>query len=143
MGNDVGDDVGNDEGDEMTANQTGTGITSGNDGRGKSGRHTTRYIVGDVFSALEAMEDNSVDLIITSPPFLALRSYLPDDHPDKEKEIGREATPAAYVDTLMDLTVQWARVLAPHGSIAVELGDSFSGSGGAGGDYAKGGMREG
>jgi DNA methylase len=32
-------------------------------------------------------------------------------------------------------------VLAPHGSIAVELGDTYSGSGGAGGDYGEGGWR--
>jgi hypothetical protein len=84
-----------------------------------------------------------VDLVLTSPPFLALRSYLPADHPDKAKEIGSEPTPAAFLDTLLALTAEWRRVLAPHGSICVELGDTYSGSGGAGGDYAEGGMREG
>jgi hypothetical protein len=34
-------------------------------------------------------------------------------------------------------------MLAPHGSIAVELGDTYAGSGGAGGDYSDGGMRAG
>lgn len=34
-------------------------------------------------------------------------------------------------------------MLAPHGSICVELGDTYSGSGGGGGDYLEGGMREG
>jgi hypothetical protein len=101
------------------------------------------YIVADVFEALAAMPDNSVDLILTSPPFLALRSYLPADHPDKGKEIGSEPSPAAFLDTLLDLTVEWRRVLAPHGSLCVELGDTYAGSGGAGGDYAEGGMREG
>jgi hypothetical protein len=101
------------------------------------------YIVSDVFDALAAMPDNSIDLILTSPPFLALRSYLPADHPDKGKEIGSEATPADFIDTLLDLTVEWRRVLAPHGSICIELGDTYAGSGGAGGDYAEGGMREG
>lgn len=33
-------------------------------------------------------------------------------------------------------------MLAPHGSIAVELGDTYSGSGGSGGDYLPGGMRD-
>lgn len=63
-------------------------------------------------------------------PFLALRSYLPADHPDKAKEIGSEATPAAFVDTLLALSAEWRRVLAPHGSIAVELGDTYSSPGG-------------
>ncbi|MBA2707601.1 MAG: hypothetical protein H0U59_07340, partial [Gemmatimonadaceae bacterium] len=78
------------------------------------------------------LEDGSVDLILTSPPFLVLRSYLPADHPQKHLEIGSEACPAAFVDTLMRLTVEWRRLLAPHGSLVVELGDTFSGSGGRG-----------
>ena len=45
------------------------------------------YIVGDVFDVMATLPDSSVDLVLTSPPFLALRSYLPADHPDKGKEI--------------------------------------------------------
>lgn len=104
---------------------------------------TARFIVGDVFEVLATFPDGSVDLVLTSPPFLALRSYLPADHPDKPKEIGSEATPAEYLDTLLHLTAEWARVLAPHGSIAVELGDTYAGSGGAGGDYDVAGLRDG
>ena len=37
---------------------------------------TARYIVGDVFECLASLPDNSVDLVMTSPPFLALRSAL-------------------------------------------------------------------
>jgi hypothetical protein len=102
-----------------------------------------RYLVGDVFEQLAGIPDGSIDLVLTSPPFIALRSYLPDDHPDKAKEIGQEPTPAAFIDTLLALSAEWRRVLAPHGSIAVELGDTYAGSGGAGGDYAEGGLREG
>ena len=102
-----------------------------------------RFLVGDVFARLADIADDSIDLVMTSPPFLALRSYLPPDHPDKHLEIGSEPTPADFIDTLLRLTAEWERVLAPHGSIAVELGDTYSGSGGAGGDYAEGGMREG
>jgi hypothetical protein len=101
------------------------------------------YVIGDVRDCLAALPDGSVDLVLTSPPFLALRSYLPADHPDKHREIGAEPTPAAFVDTLLGLSAEWRRVLAPHGSIAVELGDTYSGSGGAGGDYADDGMRSG
>jgi site-specific DNA-methyltransferase (adenine-specific) len=96
---------------------------------------TARFIVADVFDGLASLPDDSVDLVFTSPPFLALRSYLPADHPDKAKEIGSEATPAEFIDTLLDVTEACARVLAPHGSLCFELGDTFSGSGGAGGDY--------
>src|SRR5690606_38053034 len=104
---------------------------------------TARYLVGDVFERMAELEDGSVDLIMTSPPFLALRSYLPDDHPGKAKEIGSESTPAEFIDTLLRLTAEWGRLLAPHGSICVELGDTYSGSGGGGGDFYDGGLRAG
>ena len=99
--------------------------------------------IGDVFEQLAKIPDGSIDLIVTSPPFLALRSYLPDDHPDKGKEIGSESGPAAFLDTMLALTAEWGRVLAPHGSLCVELGDTYSGSGGAGGDYNADGLRDG
>jgi site-specific DNA-methyltransferase (cytosine-N4-specific) len=63
------------------------------------------------------MPPASVDLVLTSPPFLALRSYLPADHPDKQHEIGSEATPGAFIDTMLDIVEACARVLAPHGSM--------------------------
>ena len=101
------------------------------------------FITGDVFDVLATIPDGSVDLVLTSPPFLALRSYLPADHPDKHREIGSEPDPASFLATLLGLAAEWRRVLAPHGSICVELGDTYSGSGGGGGDYLEGGMREG
>lgn len=90
---------------------------------------TARYLIGDVFDRLAELPDGSVDLVLTSPPFLALRSYLPDGHPEKHREIGSEPTPAAFIDTLLALSAEWRRVLAPHGSIAVELGDTYAGNG--------------
>jgi site-specific DNA-methyltransferase (adenine-specific) len=75
---------------------------------------------------MATLPDASVDLVLTSPPFLALRSYLPDDDPNKDREIGQEATPAEFLDTLLALTAEWGRLLAPHGSIAVELGDTYA-----------------
>lgn len=82
-----------------------------------------RYIVGDTREVISSLPDGSVDLVLTSPPFLALRSYLPDDHPDKGKEIGSEPTPAEFLDALLALSAEWRRVLAPHGSICIELGE--------------------
>jgi len=85
------------------------------------------YRIGDVFQRLAEIPDGSIDLVLTSPPFLALRSYLPADHPDKQFEIGSEPDPASFIDTMLRLTVEWRRVLAPHGSICIELGDTYSG----------------
>ncbi len=98
---------------------------------------SVQYLVGDVFDRMAELDDGSVDLILTSPPFLALRSYLPADHPDKDKEIGSEATPAEYIDVLLKLTAEWRRLLTPHGSICVELGDTYSGSSMNGGDQKR------
>ncbi|KKK59595.1 hypothetical protein LCGC14_3032830, partial [marine sediment metagenome] len=78
---------------------------------------TVQYLIGDVFDRMAELEDGSVDLVLTSPPFLALRSYLPPDHPDKDKEIGSEKTPAEFIDVLLKLTAEWRRLLAPHGSL--------------------------
>ena len=44
------------------------------------GGMTARLIIADVFDGLRSLPDASVDLVLTSPPFLALRSYLPADH---------------------------------------------------------------
>ena len=102
-----------------------------------------RYIVADVFAGLASLEPNSVDCIVSSPPFLNLRSYLPDDDPMKAFEMGSEPTPAAFLDSLLDVVEACDRVLAPHGSLVFELGDTRSGSGGHGGDYNEGGLRAG
>jgi hypothetical protein len=101
------------------------------------------YKVGDVRDVLATIPDGGIDLIASSPPFLALRSYLPPDHEHKHAEIGSEPDPATFLDTLLGLTAEWCRVLSPFGSIAIELGDTYAGSGGAGGDYSTDGLRSG
>lgn len=88
------------------------------------------YRIGDGRDLIAQVPDGCVDLVACSPPFLALRSYLPADHEHKHAEIGSEPDPATFLDTLLGLTAEWGRVLAPHGSIVIELGDTFSGSSG-------------
>lgn len=75
-------------------------------------------LVGDVFDRIATIGDGTVDLVVTSPPFLALRSYLLPDDPKKPYEIGSEGTPAAFLSVMLRLTDEFRRVLAPHGSIA-------------------------
>lgn len=106
---------------------------------------TALYLVGDVFERVADLRRRGVRaaLVLCSPPFLALRSYLPDGHPLKAREIGSEATPAAFVHVMLALVAELGHVLAPWGSIAFELGDTYAGSGGAGGDYLNAGLREG
>ncbi len=73
--------------------------------------------------------DDSVDLVVTSPPYFALRSYT-DGGEHYAAQIGAEPTPQEYIASLIDCTWEWMRVLKPGGSIWVNLGDKYSRSGG-------------
>ena len=92
-----------------------------------------------------ALADESVDLIVTSPPYFGLRSYQ-DGGEHYAGQIGDEPTPAEFVDALIAATAEMVRVLKPSGSIWVNLGDKYAGGGGTwakaeGGDlYARPGQ---
>lgn len=101
------------------------------------------YLIGDVRDQLAQLPDGSVDCLITSPPYYLQRSYLPGDDPAKVYEIGTEATPGEYLDVLLDTMDAAAPKLAEHATFWVNLGDTHAGSGGSGGDYNAGGLREG
>lgn len=73
------------------------------------------------------LADNSVDLIMTSPPYFGLRSYT-DGGEHYSGQVGDEDTPTAYLDRLIACTAEWMRVLKPSGSIFVNLGDKYAGS---------------
>lgn len=73
------------------------------------------------------LPDASVDLIVTSPPYYALRSYT-DGGEHYDGQIGAEPTPAEYVAALLECTAEWVRVLKPSGSLWVNLGDKYSGN---------------
>jgi DNA modification methylase len=73
------------------------------------------------------LPDASVDLVVTSPPYFALRSYT-DGGQHYDGQIGSEATPAEYIASLVECTREWMRVLKPSGSIFVNLGDKYSGA---------------
>ena len=75
--------------------------------------------------------DNSVDLVVTSPPYFGLRSYQ-DGGEHYDGQIGAEPTPAEFVDALIAATREMVRVVKPSGSIWVNLGDRYSGVGGGG-----------
>jgi len=83
------------------------------------------------------LDDESVDCIVTSPPFWGLRRY--GDSPD---EYGTEDL-WEYVEKWKHLSDELWRVLKVDGLMWLNLGDTASGSGGAGGDYNKGGGKDG
>jgi site-specific DNA-methyltransferase (cytosine-N4-specific) len=71
------------------------------------------------------LPDESVDLVVTSPPYFGLRSYT-DGGEHYAGQIGSEATPREFLDALLACTREWVRVLKPSGSIFVNLGDKYS-----------------
>lgn len=56
-------------------------------------------------------------------------------------QLGLEPTSVLYISHLMQVMSECWRVLKNDGVCFVNLGDTYSGSGGAGGDYAPGGWR--
>ena len=83
----------------------------------------TLVIRGD--AAHLPLPDGSVDLIVTSPPFFALRSYT-DGGKHYAGQLGSEPTPAEYIAALVTCTREWVRVLKPDGSMFIELGDKYA-----------------
>lgn len=71
------------------------------------------------------LPDASVDLIVTSPPYFALRSFS-DGGEHYAGQVGSEATPAEFIEALIDCTREMVRVLKPTGSIWVNLGDKYN-----------------
>ena len=73
------------------------------------------------------LADDSVDLVVTSPPYFGLRSYQ-DGGEHYSGQIGDEPTPAEFVDALIAATREMVRVVKPSGSIWVNLGDKYASS---------------
>ena len=92
---------------------------------------------GDVIEQLKKIGDESVRCVVTSPPYWGLRDYGNDG------QLGLEETPEEYVENMVEVFQEVKRVLKDDGTVWLNLGDSYNGSGGAGGDYNKGGLKEG
>lgn len=65
------------------------------------------------------IDDDSVDLIITSPPYYQKRDYGHED------QIGQESSPEDYVASLMECLEEWERVLRDSGTIFLNIGDKY------------------
>lgn len=79
--------------------------------------YQTKYgtaVAGDSLALLGQLQDESIDLVVTSPPFALLRS----------KKYGNQ-NEAEYTDWLAQFGLAAHRVLKPTGSLVIDLGGAY------------------
>lgn len=77
-------------------------------------------LIGDALARLRQLPDASVDCVVTSPPYFRLRDYQVDG------QLGLEPSVDNWVDGLVQVCHEVARVLVPTGSLWLNLGDTYS-----------------
>lgn len=80
----------------------------------------------DCLEHLKGLPDELVQCCVTSPPYWRLRDY------GVAGQLGSEDTPEDYVSALTDIFREVRRVLKPDGTLWLNLGDAYWGSGKAG-----------
>jgi DNA modification methylase len=78
---------------------------------------------GDVLSRIAEIEDGTVNTCVTSPPYWGLRDY------NNDGQIGLEEDPNEYIDKMVKVFREVKRVLRDDGTLWLNIGDSYSGSG--------------
>lgn len=78
---------------------------------------------GNALEILKTFPDESVHCCVTSPPYWGLRDY------GVEGQLGLESTPEEYVTKMVEVFREVKRVLKKEGTLWLNLGDSYAGSG--------------
>lgn len=82
---------------------------------------TNIILQGDALVQLKTLPSESIDCVVTSPPYWALRDYGVDE------QLGAEAHFSSFLKKLYDVFDEIRRVLKSTGTCFVNLGDTFSG----------------
>lgn len=82
----------------------------------------------DCLEVLKTLESESVDCVVTSPPYYGLRDY------GVVGQIGLEPTLNEYLDKMLLITAELKRVLKKTGTMWWNHGDSYASLGKLGGD---------
>ncbi len=77
-------------------------------------------LCGDACEALKLLPDESIQTVLTSPPYWSLRDY------EIEDQIGRDDSLEAYVDSIVSAFEQVRRVLRGDGTVWLNVGDSYT-----------------
>ncbi|WP_100466686.1 DNA-methyltransferase [Mycobacteroides abscessus] len=75
---------------------------------------------GDALEVARTLSDESVNCIVTSPPYFGLRDY------GSPMQWGLESSPSLYVARMRRLFSELHRVLADDGTLWLNLGDSYA-----------------
>jgi site-specific DNA-methyltransferase (adenine-specific) len=87
-------------------------------------KYINKVIQGDSLEVLKKILSNSIDLIITSPPYFQQRYYG-----NGENEIGNEKTKQEYLDNLLAIFKECVRVTKDTGTIVFNIGDKYNNGG--------------
>lgn len=79
-----------------------------------------RFLVGDAIEQMAKLDADSVDCVVTSPPYWNLRNY------DADGQIGLEPTFADHLSTMIDVFRAVRRVLKPTGTVWLNYGDCYA-----------------
>lgn len=90
---------------------------------------TFRLIRADARQLLDHVDPGTVQCCVTSPPYWGLRRYG-----DDQAELGTEDL-HTYLDHLVQVLALVRTALRPNGLLWVNIGDTATASGGAGGDW--------
>lgn len=82
-------------------------------------------VPNDAHTALLETTDKLAQTVMTSPPYFQQKSYLPEGHYLKRREIGQEKTIEAYVAHILEVTAQVKRVLKDDGVFWLNIGDKY------------------
>ncbi len=85
---------------------------------------TNKIYQGSALKVLKTFPDKSINMVMTSPPYWALRDYGVDG------QLGLESTFDEYITNLCNIFDEVKRVLRDDGSIWVNMGDTYSGGNG-------------
>lgn len=83
-------------------------------------RCLNRIVCGDAFHILKQLPSDSIDCVVTSPPYWALRDY------GVTEQLGLEPTLQDYLERLCSVFDEVKRVLKPAGTCWINLGDTYS-----------------
>ena len=82
-----------------------------------------KILQGNCLEVLKDLPEQSVNTCITSPPYWGLRNY------QEEEQLGLEDTPEEFVESLVKVFREVKRVLRDDGTVWLNLGDTYCGTG--------------